>query len=231
MLRKISLKVKLTLLFLLIGLVPAVIISLITYQSMAQQLREEAFSQLQMFSEKTNQQIGDYIGSKEAEIEVLAVTRDVYQSVNIFREIDGDTSDPLWQERVEILEGLTSIAEEEFEVVSFLITSTDGKAIFCSDETVTVGQEFSGRDYVQGALAGHTVWSEIFYSDITQENAQAVSAPVRSCGSSGEIVGTLSLILNQEIIDRAIHIGIEGLGKTADSYMVDAEGLLMSNTM
>ena len=230
MFNKMSLKVKLMALFLLIGLVPAIVISLLAYRSTAQQLREEAFGQLGMFADLTNQGLADYIENREAELKTLAVTRDTYQSLNILREVGGDTADPRWQERLEILESLSSTAMQEFNYAFFFITSDEGKVVFSTHKEM-LGVDFSGRDFVQGALAGSTTWSDVFYSDVVYENVQAACAPVRSGGGTGEIVGTLTLALNQAIIDGAIHSGIEELGRTADSYMIDAEGLLLSNTM
>lgn len=231
MFKKMSLKIKLITLFLLIGLVPVMVISLLAYHSTTEQLREEAFSQMQMFGDLASHQIGEYIEGKEAELEVLASTRDVYHSLNILREIGGDFTDPRWLERQALLESLSAAALQKFGIETFLITSTDSGAIYCTDENVAAGHDFSDRDYVQGALAGNITWSEIFYSDIYQGNAQAVSMPIRSGGDSGEITGSLSLILNQAIIDEVIHSNLEELGRTADSYMIDAEGLLLSNTM
>ena len=231
MFKKMSLKIKLITLFLLIGLVPVMVISLLAYHSTTEQLREEAFSQMQMFGDLASHQIGEYIEGKEAELEVLAGTRDVYHSLNILREIGGDFTDPRWLERQALLESLSAAALQKFGIETFLITSTDSGAIYCTDENVAAGHDFSDRDYVQGALAGNITWSEIFYSDIYQGNAQAVSMPIRSGGDSGEITGSLSFILNQAIIDEVIHSNLEELGRTADSYMIDAEGLLLSNTM
>ncbi len=231
MFKKMSLKVKLIALFLLIGLVPAVVISFLAYRSTAQQLREDAFKQLEIFADLTNQQIGEFLGSNEAQLKVLSVTRDIYQSLNVLNEVEGDTSDPRWLERVKILECISDKAMQELNIEIFLLTTDDGKAAFCSHGAVATGQDFSDRDYVQGALAGQTLWSEIFFSSITQGNCQAISIPVRSGGDSGGIIGTLSLIIDQDIIDGFIHVGIKELGQTADSYMIDADGLLMSNTM
>lgn len=230
MFRKMSLKVKLIALFLLIGLVPAIAISFLAYRSTERQLKEDAYSQMQMFADLANQQMEDYIKGKEAELMVLAVTRDVYQSMNILSDVGGNTDDLRWREREEMLDCLLSAAEQEFECVSIMLTSTDGKIAFCTDKTTKAGDDFSDRNYVQGALGGHTTWSEIFYSPVIQENAQAVSMPVKSGGGNGEIIGTLSLIINQAMIDGTVHYGLGELGRTADSYLIDAEGLLLSNT-
>ena len=127
-----------------------------------------------MFAALVDKQLEEFIGSKEADLKVLAVTRDVYQSLNILREVGGDTADPRWQERAVILESLASTAVQEFGYEFFFITSADGKAVYSTDKQI-LGTDLSGRDYVQGALAGRTTWSEIFYSDVVQENVQSIS--------------------------------------------------------
>ncbi|NMB36198.1 MAG: HAMP domain-containing protein, partial [Firmicutes bacterium] len=230
MFNKMSLKVKLIALFLLIGLVPAVVISFLAYNNTAKQLEEEAFSKLLMFGDLADQGLIDYIENREGELKTLAITSDVYQSLNVLKEVGGDTTDPLWLERAGILESLSSTVVQEFDYVFFFITSPEGEVVFSTHKEMQ-GVDFSGREFVQGALAGNTVWSEIFYSDVVYENVQAACVPVRSGGGSGEIVGTLTLALDQATIDGAIHSGIEELGRTADAYMIDAEGLLLSNAV
>lgn len=229
MFKRMSLKVKLIALFLLIGLLPAIVISFLAYRSTAQQLREEVFNQLEMFATIVDQQLEEFYDGKEADVKVLASTRDVYQSLNVLKEAGWDTADSRWQERVNILDCLVSTAVQEFGYEFFFITPPDGKIIYSTHEQM-LEADFSGRDYIQGALEGQATWSGIFYSDVVQENVQAISFPLRSNGSTGEIIGTVNLALDQALIDTAVHEGIEELGRTADSYLLDAEGLLLTDT-
>ncbi|UTW69016.1 cache domain-containing protein [Anaerobacillus sp. HL2] len=72
--------------------------------------------------------------------------------------------------------------------------------------------------------------TKVFFSSIVNSNILAVAAPVKASGSD-EIIGTLSVVVDQKILDELVHSGIDLLGETADSYMVNEEGLLLTNTM
>ncbi|NMB34676.1 MAG: HAMP domain-containing protein [Firmicutes bacterium] len=230
MFNKMGLRVKLITLFLLIGLVPAIAISLIAYNNTAQQLKEDAFNQLEMFADLSVNHLEEFMENKEAALGALAVTRNVYQSMNVLRETSWDTTDPGWRERVGILEEMAPTAVEEFGCEFLFLTAPNGEVVFSTHKEM-IGSNLLERDYIQGALTGRNAWGEIIYSDLVNKNVLTVSAPIKSGATSGEIVGILNLGLGQDYIAAAVHEGIEELGRTADAYLFDAEGLLLTDTV
>ena len=230
MFKRMSLKVKLIALFLMIGLIPAVAISFLSYRSTAEQLKKDAFNQLDMFAALSREQLEESMDGKEGAVEVMALTRNVYQSMNVLKDVGWDTTDPRWLERVEMLEEFAPTMVQKFNCDFFFVTSPAGEIVFSTYEEM-VGDDLSVRNYIQEALAGNIAWSEIFYSDVVYDNIQTVSAPVRSNCDTGEIIGTVTLALDQVLIAEAVHEGIKELGHTADSYLIDAEGLLLTSTM
>jgi len=142
----------------------------------------------------------------------------------------GDLNHPAWQERAAILDDLMTAAAREYGFAQLFITDTAGRIVYDSLGDI-VGADVSGRDYIQGSLAGNATWSELFYSDIIDQNAMVISTPVYSEGESGSLVGTFNIIFNNQAINHIVHAGLENLGESADSYLVDANGLLLSNTM
>jgi methyl-accepting chemotaxis protein len=57
-----------------------------------------------------------------------------------------------------------------------------------------------------------------------------VSSPVLSQGTTGEILGTVNIVIDDAIIARIAHQKLNQLGETADAYLIDSAGLLLSNT-
>ncbi len=238
-LRNVSLKFKLILLFLLIGLIPLLVVSLLSYNLSQDNIRDEVQSAMDMYAGLTDAGLESYFEEREGDATVLATTRDVYQSLNILEggEHQGetigevrDTSDPMWQSRLDTVDDLAPTALEEYGFAVVFLTDSEGRCVYSTEENLWY-QDLSIRDYIQGSLGGNITWSELFYSDIIHDNCMVISAPVRSQGRSGEIVGTINIILDEQYIDYLVHDGLNELGETADAYLINADGLLLTNTM
>jgi methyl-accepting chemotaxis protein len=147
--------------------------------------------------------------------------------MNILKENDWNTESEEWMERVDILDNLAPVMVEQYGYAFAFLTNPDGRVVYSTREEVT-GADLSDRDYVQKALSGEHTWSEIFYSDVIKENCMTVSVPVKA---NNEIIGVASLLMDQSGIDKTVHEGLGKLGDSADAYLVDADGLLLTNTL
>lgn len=226
---KMSLKVKLIALFLIVGLVPMGIIGLLSYNSAQGEIEEEAYTKLALFADIADSSLEEYFREREGDAQVLANTRDVYHSLNVLRQLEWNTADPLWQERFAMLESLGPTVAEELDYAFIFLTTTEGEVVYSSREEV-IGANLAERDYVAGALGGNITWSELFYSDVIHENCMVVSSPVRSGGHTGEVVGVLGLLFDQQQINDVVHAGIDEVGVSGDAYLVDANGTLLTET-
>ena len=229
MLRKMSLKVKLIALFLLLGVVPLIVIGLVSYYSSQNEIREEVFKQLEMYSSLSKDTLDSYFEDIFYDAAVIAVTRDIYQSLNVLAEVDYDTGDPAWLERVEILDTLMIALAEDKGYKLVYMTDPQGTVVYSTDQGV-MGHNVSDRNYVQDAMQGRTQWSDLFVSDVTGANIMAVAAPVMSRGRSGNMTGILNITIDEEQIGQILHGGLGELGATADAFFVNEEGLLYSNS-
>ncbi len=226
-----SLKFKLTALFLLVGLVPVVVISFLAYYNAEGELREQVFAALDMYAGLTDDQLEDnYFPEREADARVLAATRDVYQSLNVLREEDWDISSDEWQERLEMLNSLLPTVVNEYGYAMVFISNPAGEVVYSTNQEI-MGRDVSNRDYLQAALGGNLAWSGLYYSDITNENSIVVSVPVLTGGNSGNVIGSLNLQMDQRGINAAVHEGLQELGNTADAYLINADGLLLTDTL
>ena len=224
-----SLSAKLIIFFLLIGLVPTATIGVLTYINASDNISDEVYGQLAMYSNLVDQQLDDYFAQREGDALTLSVTRDVYQSMNHLQDADWDTSNPVWLEDLESLQLLGDTVEDQYGYRQMFITDPWGGVVFDSENQL-VGTDLSVRDYVQGSLGGRLTWSEIFYSEHIGENCMVVSVPILSAGNRGDIIGTLCLLMDQHGMDQIVHDGLDELGASGDAYLVNAEGLLLTNT-
>ncbi len=87
-------------------------------------------------------------------------------------------------------------------------------------------------DYTEKALDGSQNWSQIFRNSFIDDNIMILSTPVYNYTDiSLKPVGTLNIVLNQGAIDAIVKNGAEKMGTTADAYLVDSQGLLLTSTI
>ncbi len=223
-----SLRVKLIAFFLLVGIIPLGIIGVLSYNLAQNNIREEVYSALEMYSDMAEEALETYFDEIREDANVMAATRDIYQSFNILAETNYNVNSAEWRERVSIVDDIMGILAEQKGYVLIYMTDPSGTIIYSTDEGF-MGADISGRDYIQSALQGRTTWSELFFSNVTNDNIMAVSAPIYSGGRSGNILGTLNLSVGDERIDRIVHEGLDSLGQTADSYLVRSDFIMLSN--
>ncbi len=234
-----SLMTKVTALFLLVGLTATVAIGYLAIARGTTIIRYLVYAELDIFEELKDEELESYFAEREGDATVVATSRDVYQSLNILAGGDhagetignvGDVTDPIWVARANILDDFLPTVADQYGYSFIFVTDSQGRVVYDSGGEIE-GADVSGRDYVQGSLGGRVTWSELFFSDLINANALVVSAPVRRNGVSGEIVGSVNLTMDQRYVDAMVHEGLEHLGESADSYLIDADGLLLTNTM
>ncbi|MDZ4133111.1 MAG: HAMP domain-containing protein, partial [Dethiobacteria bacterium] len=232
-----NLKIKLVLLFLAIGLIPVAVVGLISYTIASNNIEAEVVDKLDLYANIKSQDLQDYFQARVKDGRVIATTRDVYQSLYILQggaqqgavigEV-GDTTDPMWQARVAIMNDLLTTADREYGYEFTFITDSNGICVFSTNPEV-LGADLSGRDYIQGSLSGNSTWSELFFSTVINENALVISTPVYSGGTSGDIVGTFNILFSDTIISAVIHDGLDAIGQSADGYLVRSDFTMLSN--
>lgn len=225
-----NLKFRLILLFLLVGLVPLLGVGLLSYNIASQNIENEVYKSMGMYAVLTDEQLGSYFETRAADSRVFAGTSDVYQSLNVLRSVDWDTTAPEWLAREAILDDFAPTAVREYGFTQIFLTDPSGTVVYDSRDQIE-GADLSARDYIQGSSGGQTTWSELFYSTVVNENVLVVSTPVYSEGLSGQINGTINILFNEDIISHHVHEGLQELGASADSYLINADGLLLTNTL
>jgi len=236
-----SLKIRMAIFFLLVGLVPLAGIGVISFTMAQQNIRDEVYAKIDLFANLNDAQVENYFIERVHDGRVMAATRDVYQSLNILQATRNQApaaneeepaigSDQAWQDRVVILNNLLPLAAEEYDFEQIFLTDPQGLVVYDSLGQME-GTDLSGRGYIQGALNDQSTWSEIFYSDVVNKIVMVLGTPVYSGGTSGEIIGTVNIIIYEGIIADIVHQGVNYLGESGDSYLVDANGLLLTDTM
>lgn len=224
-----NIKGKLVILFILLGIIPVIIVGVFSYTNSQQEIESNVNSSLRMFGTIIDGQFEEYFTDKEGQVKVFASSNGVQRSMQILKETMWNTGYFRWEERVEILDNLTDNYINQFGFAFAFLTDPDGNVVYSTTEDVPEGTDLSMRDYVQGSLGGEMTWSKFFYSDIVNANALVISNTVYDPNGE-EIIGSANLVMDQSHIDNLVHSGLDQLGNSANSYLINGNGLLLTDT-
>ncbi|MFW6036126.1 MAG: methyl-accepting chemotaxis protein, partial [Halothermotrichaceae bacterium] len=211
----------------LVSLIPFIGISIFSYWQASNALSEKSYNEINIFAREKDRQVETWFDTMIADTEVLSSTRDVYQSMNILKEADYDTTDPMWQERFEILDEIMPLVLEKFHLAEAALINPDGILVYNTNKG-TIGADLSTREYFTAAMNGRTATSEMFYSDYLDDFAVVVATPIYSNGINGDVTGVFINILRQKLISEMVVRGLGNLGDSADAYLINENGVLVS---
>lgn len=225
--RKLKMKWKILLLFLLTGMIPMAIIGSISVYYSNNEIREGVSKQIELYTDFKKAEIETYIDDKERDGIILAASDEVNNSFNIINEYGEESEE--WYNAHKLLGEFINKVVEESGYSDMFITDNKGKV------TYTVkgkeGINLSSNENVSEALNGKQNWSNVYYSDIVKENLILLCNPIYNNENNGEIIGTINQVIFQDDLENIIHKGIVNMGNTADAFLVDETGLLLTNTV
>ncbi|MFW6410320.1 MAG: methyl-accepting chemotaxis protein [Halanaerobiales bacterium] len=227
----LNLRKKFFLLFLFVGIVPLIIVSYLLYNNARDEIETKTYNAMEMYGGITTAELEDYFAEREGDIKVFATTGEVYEGMNDLKENDWQLDNEEWQQRETQLNDLAPTLVEEYGYDFAFITDPDGRVVYSTTDRVETGTDLSDREYIQKSLERQTSWSELFRSDVTNENSLVLSEPIYSEVNRGEVIGTVNLYMDQSGIDSIVHDGLGELGESADAYLINEEGLLLTNTL
>ncbi len=220
---------KLLLLVLIVGLVPIIILSGISINNASKEIQREIIKGNQVFTTLTIDRINEYFFNREGDGSILAGSKTIAEGIERLNSFDFSdmTKDEILEEFTEYL----SDTIEKYEYTDIFLTNIYGEVVFSNkyDRNDIAPLVFSG-DFVGKALGGQQNWSGVFWNSFIKDNLMVLSTPVYSPASQSPI-GTLNIVLNQERINEIVQNGIDKLAKTADAYLINSEGLFLTNTM
>ncbi|OEF95823.1 methyl-accepting chemotaxis protein [Desulfuribacillus alkaliarsenatis] len=226
---KLTIKTKLITLFVLVGLIPALVIGLFSLNEARTNIQDEVFKQSQMFSEFITEILDDYFEARNANALALSNSMQIYQGLQVLTDNDFDFNNAQWQGYLSEIEALMEQTRQDFDYELMYITDSDGVIVY-SSEPAFFGLNLSDRGYVQDAFRGQQSWSDYAYSDLINKTFMATAAPIHS-RANGELLGAVAVVVEGEVVGDMIHSFLPLYGETADAYMFNADGLLLTNTM
>ena len=227
---KLNLKKTLIILFLLVGIVPLVIAGVLLFNNAKGEIETKITNSMEMYGAITERELEDYFDEREGDAKMISLNSEVQSSLEEYESNGLSTDSTSWKINIESLNSYLPQFVNEYGYSFAFLTNSDGEVIYSTTDDVPLGTDLSNRGYINRSFSGELNWSELFYSGVINDNALVVSTPIKS-RNNDQIIGTANLTLNQNQIDSIIHSGLKTLGNSADSYLIDSEGLLLTNTL
>ena len=224
MFNRLRLGPKMIILFLFIGLLPMLIMSLVAYYVSNQTLTQEVEEKINLLQTQQQTILNNWFEAQKDTAVISAATRDVYESLNIYQKQSVET----WNNRnKEILTPFLKKMQVEHGFIQIVVTDRQG-LIVSSPDNALIGNNISDRNYFKKAIRGETNTSEIFHSNLLNDNVINMAIPIFTSGTSGEVTGVIVLFLDVTQIRLMLTSGLDEIGKTADAYLLDNKQTLLT---
>lgn len=227
---KFGIQVKLVLMALFIGFFPIVLLSTISINKSSEEVAVQVEKNTALFAKMTNDRIETYFKAREGDALILSESRIVREGVeklNTYKVNDEEKS-----KVYEDFKHLLTQASSYYGYTDIFITNAYNEVVFSLNyEALDIAPLATIGDYCLKALEGEQTWSNLFRNSFIDDNILVLSTPIGGYeNQSTDVIGTINIVINQEDLNQIVKSGQDVLGKTADVYLVDQSGLLLTNT-
>ncbi|BBD09557.1 methyl-accepting chemotaxis protein [Desulfovibrio ferrophilus] len=241
-----SLRVKLIVFCLLLGLLPAVAVGLFSVRLASDSLSGGAMQQLTSVREAKRHELQELFGTWRREAEIYASVKEVYNALGMIRDFawgtakSGQRMDVTDEEYIGLLEYVGGAFKPFVEKLGFkdaYLIGDDGRVYYSYQRGNDLGEDLKEGTALAGtnlqrawqlAMTGKTVFVDVEpYAPMGGTPSAFVATPVYS--HIGEIYGVAALRLPLERIN-AIMAVRSGMGQSGETYLVGNDGLMRSDS-
>lgn len=223
---------KLLIMVLLTGLLPLLILSSIAVNTVGTEIKNEIFKSNELFSTLTKDRIANYFYTRAGDAKLLAESRIIREGVEILNTFSA--SDERMNQINSDFKYLMEIALEKYGYTDIFVTNKYKEVVYSVKyDKLDMAPVAAAGDFIEKSSKGEQNWSRLFRNAFIKDNIMVLSTPIYGYENHNEDepIGTLNIVLNQGLINKIVHSGIDRLGDTGDSYLINDEGLLLTNTM
>ncbi|MFZ7119560.1 MAG: methyl-accepting chemotaxis protein [Eubacteriaceae bacterium] len=228
--KNFKMRSKLIIMAVLVGFIPIIVISLMTFMTASNELETSILKTNTVFTTLTKGKLFSFFAQRMGDGRVIAHSDSVVESIEILASDLSNKSEK--DEAYEKIDEYLKLTLNEYGYTDIFITNDKGKVIYTVNMKESLdGADLSTRSYISGALNGTQTWSEPFYSEVVQDNVMTLGTPIYLHSNQNTPIGTINLLFDQTKLNSIVHEGIHELGDTGDSYLVDKNGLLLTETL
>lgn len=222
--QNIRLKWKLLIMTLAVAVIPILFMAISMYFINYSTIEQEVLKGNDIFATVVKDKFNAYFEERLGDATVMSNIKAIKDYATDLKNNINDASTASYKETYK----LVGVMADEYHFTDIFITNTEGIICLAAKQQSLVRSDLSERPYLKESLKGNQNWSEPFYSGYYKDNIIVLSTPIMK---RNQVLGTVNILLSQEFIDDKIHNGIKELGKTADAYLLNAEGLFLTDTL
>lgn len=218
--------------FLLSGLIPLMILSLASYRTAHEELKRQAFRQLEAVRDIKRQQVLSYFQERFADLRVFSATPSLQQAWRELSTVKDDRQMAAGRDLRERHEPYLRMLFSQYGYSGlYLVDGANGAVLLACERgrksADTAGSPLSPSTWQEAPRLGRATLTDIsLYGVGGREVAQYLAAPFGDISSGrGVIVARLSL----ETIDRLMKER-SGMGLTGETYLVGADRRMRSDS-
>ncbi|AFL99596.1 methyl-accepting chemotaxis protein [Desulfitobacterium dehalogenans ATCC 51507] len=221
---------KLILMVLLTVLIPLMVLSLIFMNNASNKIKEQIINANELYATLTKERMNDYFYNREADARILAGSKVIGEGI---AKLNGFNYTKLELEELnQNFKEFLNVALESHDYTDIVITNKYGEIVFSNNyEKNDIAPVIFSGDFNQKAMKGEQNWSPIFRNTFIDDNLIVLATPIYLNPNETTPSGVLNIVLNQAKINEIVQNGIDKLGISGESYLIDAKGLLLTNTM
>lgn len=218
---RLKIQGKLIAMAVVIGLIPLMVLGLVSLTQINHSLTEEVENKTQLFSTMTKERIEDYFKAREGDAMLLSKSKTVTEGLEKLNTFSA-TKDEEFQIYA-AFQNYLQTAKTYYDYTDIFITNGYNEVIFSLNyDRLDMAPLATTGDYCLTALSGTQNWSSPFRNAFIDDNIMILSTPVMgSDNQSGSPIGTLNLVLNQSALNSVITSGVDKMGFAADAYLID----------
>jgi len=179
-LRLNSMRTKFISWFLLIALIPLIIVTIIVDRIGSDILIEKEKSAMHSLVLSKAQAMNEWFNTQRSELELAAET-------DMIKSLDNKRMYPF-----------ISLVNERSEVLETVFMTDTAGDVISHTTSESIGSDYSDREYIQAALKGESVFSEVLISKATGNRIVVVAVPVKD--NKGTVIGVLAGSANFEVL-------------------------------
>ncbi|SBS38026.1 Methyl-accepting chemotaxis protein I [Marinomonas spartinae] len=246
---KLKLRSQLIIAFSLIGILPVVVVAIISLMKSSEALETDALEQLVSSRDVKENQIESYLNGAKKDISILSNSRDIYdlyRALQVYQELEEVNSENdkfgvdnidykgIWKERSEnLLKYVDVLGYRDL----LLISADKGHIIYSVKKGKELGsnlkKSFDDKNPVSLLWRKVLETKRVAFQDFTPYSHRSnsprffIGAPVFNL--RGDVVSVVMLELSGDVINK-IMSQRSGLGKTGEIYLVGKDHLMRSNS-
>lgn len=242
---QLSLRAKLILFCLAIGILPLLFMGVYSVRQASDSLSQQAFSQLESVRDSRKEALRQLVDKWNAEVRIYASVKEVYNSIAMLRDIfmgkvkpgqRADVNDP---EFVEVVQFVSPAFQPFVKVLGYedaILVDDYGRVIFTVKKGLELGEDLDKGPLKDSGLArawrdakkGKTVFEDFApYPPLKNEPAAFVASPVHN--HVGGVDGVAILRITPQDL-APIMKSRSGKDETGESYLVGVDRLMRSDS-